>query len=86
MKKYYKKQKEQQQKHQKVIINDEDNESQKQEYAVHLQNLRKTFDDPEGKFCSGEQKTAISNLSFCLEYGECFGLLGVNGAGKTTFK
>ncbi len=68
----------------KVIINDEDNENEKQEYAVHLQNLRKTFDDPEGKFCSGDQKTAISNLSFCLEYGECFGLLGVNGAGKTT--
>lgn len=27
---------------------------------------------------------AINNLSFGLEYGECFALLGVNGAGKTT--
>ena len=68
----------------KIVINDENTENEKQEYAVHLQNLRKTFDDPEGKFCSGDQKTAISNLSFCIEYGECFGLLGVNGAGKTT--
>jgi len=27
---------------------------------------------------------AVDNLSFGLEYGECFALLGVNGAGKTT--
>ena len=30
---------------------------------------------------------AVNNLSFALEAGECFALLGVNGAGKsTTFK
>ena len=30
---------------------------------------------------------AVSNLSFSLQSGECFALLGVNGAGKsTTFK
>ena len=30
---------------------------------------------------------AVQNISFGLDYGECFGLLGVNGAGKsTTFK
>jgi len=28
--------------------------------------------------------SAVDNLSFGLEYGECFALLGVNGAGKTT--
>jgi len=29
----------------------------------------------------------VSNLSFAVERGECFALLGVNGAGKsTTFK
>jgi ABC-type multidrug transport system ATPase subunit len=27
---------------------------------------------------------AIDQLSFGLEYGECFALLGVTGAGKTT--
>lgn len=30
---------------------------------------------------------AVREASFALDYGECFGLLGVNGAGKsTTFK
>ena len=30
---------------------------------------------------------AVREASFGLDYGECFGLLGVNGAGKsTTFK
>jgi len=30
---------------------------------------------------------AVENISFGLDYGECFALLGVNGAGKsTTFK
>jgi ABC-type multidrug transport system ATPase subunit len=32
-------------------------------------------------------KVAVDNLSFGIERGEVFGLLGVNGAGKsTTFK
>ena len=30
---------------------------------------------------------AVERTSFALEYGECFALLGINGAGKsTTFK
>ena len=28
--------------------------------------------------------TAVNGLSFGVKHGECFGLLGVNGAGKTT--
>ena len=33
------------------------------------------------------QLVAVERTSFGLEYGECFALLGVNGAGKsTTFK
>lgn len=27
---------------------------------------------------------AVKNVSFGLEFGECFALLGVSGAGKTT--
>lgn len=31
--------------------------------------------------------TAVNHLSFGMEYGECFALLGISGAGKsTTFK
>lgn len=30
------------------------------------------------------QTTAVDNMSFGLEFGECFALLGVSGAGKTT--
>lgn len=41
-----------------------------------------------GKCCSGDKPlVAVNNLCFGLSKGECFALLGVNGAGKsTTFK
>jgi ABC-type multidrug transport system ATPase subunit len=29
-------------------------------------------------------KKAVSDLSFALDFGECFALLGITGAGKTT--
>ena len=36
---------------------------------------------------TGPSNVAVEKTSFALEYGECFALLGVNGAGKsTTFK
>ncbi len=36
---------------------------------------------------NGKLKTAVRRLTFGIRPGECFGLLGVNGAGKTsTFK
>jgi ABC-type multidrug transport system ATPase subunit len=35
----------------------------------------------------GNPFMAVERISFGLDYGECFALLGVNGAGKsTTFK
>ena len=35
----------------------------------------------------GKPFVAVTNISFGLNFGECFALLGVNGAGKsTTFK
>jgi ABC-type multidrug transport system ATPase subunit len=44
------------------------------ELTVRVNKLRKTF----GK------SVAVKKVSFGLEYGECFALLGVSGAGKTT--
>jgi ABC-type multidrug transport system ATPase subunit len=41
---------------------------------VRVSNLGKTY----GKV------TAVQRASFGLEYGECFALLGISGAGKTT--
>ena len=46
---------------------------------VILDGLRKVFSEVGKK-----DKTAVHNLSFAVERGECFGFLGINGAGKST--
>ena len=46
--------------------------------AVRVQNFRKVYTSICG------ETVAVENISFGLDYGECFALLGVNGAGKTT--
>ncbi|KYQ59358.1 ATP-binding cassette sub-family A member 5 [Trachymyrmex zeteki] len=56
---------------------------------VLLQNLRKEYRQKEsGSSCCSkredERKVAVRNLSLALEPGEVMGLLGHNGAGKTT--
>ena len=43
--------------------------------SIRTKNLSKTYDN----------KTVISNVSINLPYGGIFGVLGKNGAGKTTF-
>ncbi|KAH8319096.1 hypothetical protein KR067_008631 [Drosophila pandora] len=45
-----------------------------QDYPLIVSNLRKSYN----------QVTAVNGLSFATNRGECFGLLGVNGAGKTS--
>jgi ABC-type glutathione transport system ATPase component len=45
-----------------------------EELKVRVKDLQKTY----GKV------TAVQRVSFGLEYGECFALLGISGAGKTT--
>jgi len=48
--------------------------------------LRKVYPLNSG-ICGSKNLVAVENISFGLEAGECFALLGVNGAGKsTTFK
>lgn len=51
------------------------------DYTVRVEDLRKIY-----KISSGYLE-AVDKVSFGIENGECFTLLGVNGAGKsTTFK
>lgn len=51
-------------------------------------NLTKTFPitkkQQQIEGCKTNRKIAVNDLSFSLEKGEMFGLLGTNGAGKTT--
>ncbi|EQC40944.1 hypothetical protein SDRG_02007 [Saprolegnia diclina VS20] len=51
------------------------------ESAVVIDQLRKVFND---FFFRTESVKAVKGLSVALPKGECFGLLGVNGAGKST--
>lgn len=49
--------------------------------------MQKVFKVSRGTCKKSEKLNAVNNLSFGLQQGECFALLGVNGAGKsTTFK
>ena len=50
--------------------------------VIRVHNFRKAYTT----LC-GTPVLAVEKISFGLDYGECFALLGVNGAGKsTTFK
>ena len=55
----------------------------KENYSVRIKNLRKIYGSG-GCSCNKKTTVAIKNMNFCVEPGECFGLLGLNGAGKTT--
>lgn len=57
------------------------------ELKIKVKGLRKVYMTGKGPCNRGKPMLAVENLSFGLSAGECFALLGVNGAGKsTTFK
>jgi ATP-binding cassette subfamily A (ABC1) protein 3 len=62
-----------------------------QNYAVRVYNLMIEYVIYRDGFCKKKRpestKLAVKGVSFGVQKGECFGLLGTNGAGKTsTFK
>ncbi|XP_078158753.1 ABC transporter A family member 8-like [Carex rostrata] len=50
-------------------------------YGVISDNIRKVYPARDGN----PEKMAVRGLSLAIPHGECFGLLGSNGAGKTSF-
>jgi ATP-binding cassette subfamily A (ABC1) protein 3 len=54
---------------------------------IRVNELRKVYMTSTGPCSDKKPLVAVENLSFSVSAGECFALLGVNGAGKsTTFK
>uniref|UniRef100_A0AAG5DKP5 ABC transporter domain-containing protein n=1 Tax=Anopheles atroparvus TaxID=41427 RepID=A0AAG5DKP5_ANOAO len=51
---------------------------------LSVDNLRKRYRSCGGGGGGATGEEVVKNVSFKLHYGECFGLLGTNGAGKST--
>lgn len=56
-----------------------DMEKTSDNYSIVVKNIEKTYQS-----CCSESNKAINNMSFTLKYGDCFAMLGVNGAGKSS--
>ena len=54
----------------------------KEDYSVRIKNMQKIYNN--GCNIITKPTMGVKNISFTVNYGECFGLLGLNGAGKTT--
>lgn len=65
----------------------EDRKSHSNETLLQVRNLRKTFVAKKNKGIFGKSNTvvkAVDDISFDVQRGECFGLVGESGCGKTT--
>lgn len=68
------------------VIHEEENvKKQMKAYSVYVEDLSKRYfvPNPE-KFCGKITKKAVDKITFGIEQGSVFCLLGTNGAGKTT--
>jgi ATP-binding cassette subfamily A (ABC1) protein 3 len=65
----------------KNLVHDEDQEMSydRKKKSIEVEGLVKHYNS-----CCKNTVKAVNNISFNLNYGDCFALLGVNGAGKTT--
>ncbi len=70
------------------VVNEANRVSQgKNEDIIEVKDFRKIYSINTSGCCEYKSLVAVNDLSFGLARGECFALLGVNGAGKsTTFK
>jgi len=71
------------------VIAEESYVKSSNELAIKVQNLRKVYSiTTNSGYCkSGKNvsyKVAVKDISFGVQKGECFCLLGTNGAGKTS--
>lgn len=59
-----------------------DGENGKSKKSIKVKNIEKTYKSGWG--CNSKSTKAINNVSFTVDYGECFAMLGINGAGKSS--
>ncbi len=65
----------------------EDRKAHAEETLLRVRNLSKTFTAKKAKGLLGKEKSivrAVDDVSFDVKRGECFGLVGESGCGKTT--